>query len=376
MFRGLVYNQVWEDPVVDLRALALGPDHRVAMIGSAGCNALAYLSADVKRIDAVDINVAHRSLLTLKKTVLERLPGRTAVFRFLGSAQHRENVAAYDSLLAPNLPESALAYWSGRSPFGYRRIDMFRTGFYRHGMVARLVGLLHKVARLHGCHPERLVSASTLDEQALLFRSEVLPAFRTRIARGFARSQLSLFALGIPPAQYTRLGEGAEGNLAELLLTRIERLACAFPIYANPFAWQVFARRYGPADGKAIPFFLEPQVYDAIQPRAGRLHLHAMSVTDYLARQATNSVHRYVLLDAQDWMSSGDVAMLWREIGRTAHAEDARVLFRTAGPANPFHALPEEFRRGWLSRDDLTPTLTATDRTALYHGVHLVERSI
>ena len=375
MFQGLVYNQVWEDPEVDFRALALGPDHRVVMIGSAGCNALAYLSADVRRIDAVDINAAHRSLLHLKRTALERLPDRAAVFRFLGSAQDAENVAAYDLLLAPNLPDSARAYWSRRSSLtGRRRIDMFRTGFYRHGMLARLVGLLHKVARLSGCHPERLVSASTLEEQELLFRSEVMPAFRTRITLAFARSQLSLFALGVPPAQYDRLREGAEENLTELLLARIERLACAFPISANPFAWQVFARRYGPADSKAIPHFLESQVYDAIQSRADRLHLHPMSVEDYLAGQAANSVHRFVLLDAQDWMSSDKVAALWREIERTAHAEDARVLFRTAGPTNPFHSLPEAFRRGWRSRDDLTPSLTAADRTALYHGVHLIER--
>lgn len=374
MFRGLIYNQVWEDPLVDLQALALGPEHRIVMIGSAGCNALAYLSADVKRIDAVDINAAHRALFTLKRTALERLPDWSAFFRLFGTAQSADNVRAYDTLLGAHLPDAARAYWSGRGLTGARRINMFRTGFYRRGLLHRFIGLTHMLARLKGCHPARLVDAASLADQARLFASEIAPVFNTRMSRAFARSHLSLFALGIPPAQYDRLEEGAGGNLAGLLIERVERLACAFPIDRNPFAWQAFARRYGPADGKAIPLYLEAQVHDAIQPRAGRVHLHAMPVTDYLAAQPAGSVHRFVLLDAQDWMAPAAVAALWREIGRTAHAGDARVLFRTAGPANPFRGLPEELRRAWNPRDELTPAFTAAERSALYSGVHLVER--
>ena len=29
-FRGLVYAQIWEDPVIDMEALAIQPGHRVA----------------------------------------------------------------------------------------------------------------------------------------------------------------------------------------------------------------------------------------------------------------------------------------------------------------------------------------------------------
>ena len=45
-FRGLVYPQIWEDPVVDLEALELGRKDRVIAIASGGCNALSYLTAD------------------------------------------------------------------------------------------------------------------------------------------------------------------------------------------------------------------------------------------------------------------------------------------------------------------------------------------
>ena len=39
-FKGLVYPQIWEDPDVDLKALAIEPDCHVVAIASGGCNIL------------------------------------------------------------------------------------------------------------------------------------------------------------------------------------------------------------------------------------------------------------------------------------------------------------------------------------------------
>ena len=62
LFRGLVYTQIWEDPEIDLEALALGPDCHVVAIASGGCNVLSYLTADPARITAVDLSLAHVAL--------------------------------------------------------------------------------------------------------------------------------------------------------------------------------------------------------------------------------------------------------------------------------------------------------------------------
>ena len=39
-FRGLVYPQIWEDPVVDLAALDIRSGDRIIAIASGGCNVL------------------------------------------------------------------------------------------------------------------------------------------------------------------------------------------------------------------------------------------------------------------------------------------------------------------------------------------------
>ncbi len=44
-FSNLVYAQIWEDPAVDLDALALDSESRIITIASGGCNVLSYLPA-------------------------------------------------------------------------------------------------------------------------------------------------------------------------------------------------------------------------------------------------------------------------------------------------------------------------------------------
>jgi S-adenosylmethionine-diacylglycerol 3-amino-3-carboxypropyl transferase len=65
-FEGLVYPQIWEDPVVDMAALGIGPGHEVIAIASGGCNVLSCLIADPAGITAVDLNGAHIALGRLK----------------------------------------------------------------------------------------------------------------------------------------------------------------------------------------------------------------------------------------------------------------------------------------------------------------------
>ena len=67
--RSLVYNTCWEDPRLDRRLLELTPDSRVAVITSAGDNALDYLLDDPARVDCVDVNFRQNALLELKRAL-------------------------------------------------------------------------------------------------------------------------------------------------------------------------------------------------------------------------------------------------------------------------------------------------------------------
>src|SRR6476620_8798897 len=83
-FDAFVYNQIWEDPRVDLKALQLDSDSRVLTISSGGCNALNYLLADPRSVTAVDLNRHHIYLLNLKLAALKNLPTYEDFFAFFG----------------------------------------------------------------------------------------------------------------------------------------------------------------------------------------------------------------------------------------------------------------------------------------------------
>ena len=107
VFDGLVYPQIWEDPVVDLDAMAIEPGHHVVAITSGGCNVLSYLTADPERITAVDLNQAHLSLLKLKQAAIRHLPSHEDFLRLFAGTGSALNVELYDQLLAHRLDDEA-----------------------------------------------------------------------------------------------------------------------------------------------------------------------------------------------------------------------------------------------------------------------------
>ena len=87
-FSGLVYPQIWEDPVVDLEALQLKDGDHLVGIASGGCNILSYLTAAPVKITAIDLNPAHIALNKLKVAAVQHLPDYRAFHRFFAEA-HR-----------------------------------------------------------------------------------------------------------------------------------------------------------------------------------------------------------------------------------------------------------------------------------------------
>ena len=91
----------------------------------------------------------------------------------------------------------------------------------------------------------------------------------------------------------------------------------------------------------------------------------------FLSNEPAESLDRYVLLDAQDWMDDAALKALWSEITRTA-APGARVIFRTAArkafcPA----ASPTPTLAHWTYDAAKSAEIHAKDRSSIYGGFHL-----
>ncbi len=370
-FRGLVYPQIWEDPVVDMEALAIKPEDHVVAIASGGCNVMSYLIADPARIVAVDLNGAHIALNRLKLCAARHLPDFEAFHRFFGEADRAENVGAYHRWISPHLDRESRAYWEGRTALGRRRIERFADNFYRFGLLGSFIGAGHLLARAHGKNPRRLLEARTLEEQRELFEDEISPLFETKTLRWLVNQPATLYGLGIPPAQYRALVGDAEGGAVEVLHERLRRLACDFELSSNYFARQAFGRRYGDRDEGAAPPYLAEDCFDLVRARARRVETKHMSMGAFLESCSPASLDAYVLLDAQDWMDDATLRHLWENITRTARP-GARVIFRTAADERLLPGrLPAELLARWRYHEERCRELTRRDRSSIYGAFHL-----
>ncbi|MEI9926541.1 MAG: DUF3419 family protein [Sphingomonas sp.] len=371
-FRGLVYAQIWEDPDIDMEALAIEPDSHVVAIASGGCNVFSYLTANPRKITAVDLNPAHIALNNLKQQAALHLPDYAAFHRFFGQADRRENVEAYKRHIRPHLDQASRDYWEGRDPTGRRRIYGFASGFYRKGLLGRLIGFVHWMAKAYGVDPKDILKSKNRAEQRAFFETQFAPIFDKRFFRWLVNQPAALFGFGIPPVQYDLLAADDNRGIIGSLRSRLEKLSCDFDFSENYFAWQAFGRGYGAGPAAPLPPYLQAARYQDVVARADRVEVRHANMIDYLASMPAQSLDRYILLDAQDWMTDEQLTNLWSEITRTARP-GARVLYRTAAIPDVVEGhIPETIMGQWQSAPQAQlDDWSRRDRSSVYGATYL-----
>lgn len=375
-FNGFVYNQIWEDPRVDMAALELRPDSRILTISSGGCNILNYLTALPERIIAVDLNHHHMALTRLKLAALRHLPDHEEFFRFFGHADDPKNLDNYHQFIREHLDDSSRHFWEGgswiRRALRRQRIKYFAGNFYDHAKLGWFLRFCHAASRLTRRDPAQLLNASTIEEQERIFEEVFAPLFDNRLVRLGGKLPISVFSLGIPPAQFRAMKNDANGmSMIDVYRQRVRRLACDFPMEDNYFAWQAFGRVYDTESRRAIPDYLKAETYQTLRDNLHRVETHVTSLTVFLARQPAASMDRFVFLDAQDWMPPAVINELWTHVARVGKP-GTRVIFRTAGENSPIEtALDPAIRRRFTYEQEQSRTLFRQDRSAIYGGFHL-----
>jgi len=375
LFQGFVYNQIWEDPDVDIKAMRVGPDTRIFTISSGGCNILNYLAVGPKSIQAIDLNPNHLALARLKICAVENLPDYETFFRFFGEGKSRANVEAYKRYLEPKLDPETRAYWNGRLGLLGRRIDMFAKDFSSYSLLGKFIGWLHFTARtFYGIRTAEILNAKSMDEQRAVFEGSWSRVFDSRFVRWITKMPAFYYMLGIPPQQFDELVAEAKANPASIMRARMEKLACDFPIEQNYFAWQAFSRHYDTEKRTAVPDYLRRDSWDRLRGQTNKISIDHVLMTPFLAEKPVGAFDRFVLLDSQDWMNEQMTTELWTEITRISEP-GARVIFRTAGPDSPLEKkLPAEILSKWTYEAEDSAAFHRQDRSSIYGGFHIYER--
>jgi S-adenosylmethionine-diacylglycerol 3-amino-3-carboxypropyl transferase len=365
-FDAFVYNQIWEDPEVDLQALKLDENSRILTISSGGCNALNYLCESPQNVTAVDLNRHHIFLLNIKKTAIENL-NYEDFFAFFGVGKSVRANEIYHKFLRENLDEATRTFWD-------KKIKIFNNGgLYEHSRNGYFLRFFHRFANLIGCQPDKVLEAKTPAEQAELYEKYINPFFDTAFIKIVGKLPITMFGLGIPPQQYEELKKDlAEGgSVIDIYRERAKKLAVDYPIEKNYFAWQAFARKYDTHAREAIPEYLKEENFATLKANINRLNTDIGSVTDKIKLSPKDSFNRFVFLDAQDWMNAEVMTDLWQAIADFGE-KGSRIIFRTAGANSPIEVnLPKNLREKFYYEEDFSRELFKQDRASIYGGFHL-----
>ena len=370
--RRLVYTQIWEDPEADLAALRLPVGSTIVTIASGGCNALSYLMAQPAQVYAVDANQAHLSLLKLKLAGIRVFSNYSEFWQFFGEAASRSNAKLYRERLRPILDPEARVYWDKRDVIGRPRHAYFTNGFYRHGMLGRLIGLAHVVARLARIDLSVLLTAKADAPERLQALDRLRRLFQSHLVRLFTRTPAVLFSLGMPQQQRARLLRSAPLN--EVLHQRILRLINGHPSDTNYFAWQALKRRYRGPDDRCLPPYLQRSQFARMRNAAGVIIPVRAELRQFLNGLPAREVDAVVLLDSQDWMALEEIRALWDAIDR-AGSKNVRVIFRTAGAESPLDSDELVYlRERWCRDEERSAVGYELDRSGVYGGFHCYVR--
>ncbi len=364
--RNLVYNQCWEDPAVDNAVLGIGPEDRIVMITSAGCNALDYLLRDPASIDCVDVNPNQNALLELKLAAIRGLRYND-FFEMFGKGRIQDHHRIYQEKLRDRLTSESRAIWD-------RRIDYFDpegVGLYFHGtagLVARSLRFYMNTCRGLRENLLEFQLVRDLGEQAEFYRTRIAPKLWSPAVRFLMRQPAVLSLLGVPAEQIRQIQGDGHSNVSSFIEKRVEATLTTIPMQHNYF-WRVYINGRYSAD--CCPNYLKREFFQFLRRRISRIHVHTRTLADFL-RSSDQRFSIFVLLDHMDWLSAQPRLLEeeWRCI--IEHAEPgARIIYRSGSVTCDY--IPEFARRRLQFQSEQTNQWHRRDRVGTYASFHFAK---
>jgi len=328
----------------------------------------------------VDANPRQNALLELKLAGIRRLD-HADFFQLFGVGHHAHFRALYHDALRPGLTPFAQQWWDARGAWfsgrGLRDSLYFRG---LSGLVARLVRGWMDVNPGLRAAIDRLLTATTLDDQRAIYDQEVAPRMWNGAVRWAISRQTTMSLLGVPCSQTREVARANQRGVAGFILDAIAYVFRNLPVWTNYF-WRVYLR--GSYTRDCCPEYLKPANFAALKGGLGeRIVPVTSTITDFL-RGHPGRLSRFVLLDHMDWMSDHrphDLAAEWEQI-LTHATPNARAIFRSA------HADPTYLDRVNVGgpgqgrglnellhyHRDLAAELHRQDRVGTYGGFHIAD---
>lgn len=364
--KNLVYNTCWEDPRCDRELLDISSDSKIAMITSAGCNALDYLLDDPAEIHCIDMNPRQNALLHLKQAAFRQLTFDD-LFALFGQGAHPEIPRIYREHLRPALTDVAQEYWDTRLHYFNGRGP--RKSFYHYGSSGTFAWMANrylKASKKRKAQIDQLFGATTLEEQAQHY-SQIERKVMNNVVEWVVNRHFIMCMVGVPRSQQrlfaTKYERGALGFIQECL----HKVFTERPIRDNYF-WRLYL--YGAYTPDCCPAYLERNNFPVLRERVDRIQTHTTTIADFL-RENPGPYSHYILLDHQDWLAANNISALeeeWQLILQNSRP-GTRILIRSAAEQVDF--FPDFVKEAVWFEQQKTQSTHQWDRVGTYASVYL-----
>ena len=313
----LFFAQVREDPMLEIDALDVHAGGTYIVVGSGGCTALSLLARGAGRVIAVDMNATQNHVTELKAAAVAALDIVDSC-AFLGGVHidGKTRVRWYGTL-RPSLSPQALRYWDDH-------VDQVADGVINAGVSERFIKLLARVVTTV-IHPrnrvERFLSCTTLEEQVELYDKE----WNNARWQMLFKAMLNRWTLKrtYDPGFFSHV---ENASFSSHFHDVFERTVTRNLISENYFLHHMLKGVY--PSSSALPPYLDPGSSNQISERGvDGLELVDGVFQDYLWQCDDSSVDGMVLSNICEWMSPGEVKLLFASVARVARP-GARVCFR------------------------------------------------
>lgn len=345
------YSQCWEDANVLKRALTISGDDVVLSITSGGDNTIALLLENPRKIFSIDINSVQNHVAELKLQSAKIL-SYEEYLGLLGVIDSRKRISYYTQI-SKLLSDDARLWFEDNS-------NIIEDGIIHGGKFERYVNGFRKYL-LPLVHSKLTVSqffnqANVQDQIA--FYEKVWNTWRWRFFFSIATnpSLLREFA--------RQAGSGRQKSKKESYLKRLERLIYRNHLKTNPYINYALTGEYG----DSLPEYLSKENYAELQKyNVNTCEFRNEDLLSFLKKTSDNSLTKYNLSDAFEFLVTDDALEVWREIVRTAK-NGAKVAYW----CNQIeHTAPREIEQSVVSDIDLENELGDQDRLYFYRSFHI-----
>lgn len=336
-----IYAFTWEDPRVDDRLLKIGNDDAVLCITSAGDNVLDYLlTANPRRIHAVDLNPNQNHLLELKIAAFQALP-YAQFWKLFGEGKFPGFRRTLVEKLSPHMSSQACQYWLNHAGVFTSAHGLYETGGSRHTIT--LIRLLFKAFGLKKA-VEKLCNAKTLAEQREIWQ-KIRPILLSRPLHWAVISTewFAWKAAGVPAAQrnmilndHRELGETSTDLKGEAVWEYV--VNTLDPVVQNTLVsddnYFYLLCLQGKYSQRCHPQYLSAKSHAKLsRPNAfDGLRIHTDEIQEVINRIAPGSLSHAVVMDSMDWFNPGaDQAVTQIRALNRALKVGGKVLLRSAG---------------------------------------------